>query len=211
MNVKHLLLSASVVAAGLSMSTPAHSSADPLLGQIQAVGFNFCPRGWAAADGQLLAISSNSALFSLFGTIYGGDGRTTFALPDLRGRVPIHEGQGPGLTNRPQGSRSGTENETLIANQIPSHSHRAAIKTVVEPPNTPSPVGAAFTRQARDAYHTGTNPNPFPSTPGNPARFMNPENIYVEPTGGNQAHNNMQPYQVVNYCVATQGVFPSRN
>lgn len=211
MNVKNLLLSVSVVAASLSMAAPAQATSNPLLGTIQPVGFNFCPRGWAAADGQLLAISSNSALFSLFGTIYGGDGRTTFALPDLRGRVPIHEGNGPGLTNRPQGQRGGLENETLTVNQIPNHTHRAAIKTVVEPANTPSPVGAAFTRQAQNAYHTGTDPNPFPSTPGNPARFMNPENIYVEPTGGGQSHNNMQPYLVVNYCVALQGVFPSRN
>lgn len=211
MIAKKLLLSASVVAASFTLAGPASGTSNPLLGTIQPVGFNFCPRGWANADGQLLAISSNNALFSLFGTMYGGDGRTTFGLPDLRGRVPIHAGTGPGLSPRTQGQKSGTERETLVSSQMPNHTHRAAIKTVNQPPNSKSPAGAAFTVQARDAYHSGTDPNPYPSTPGNPARFMNAETMYVEPTGGGQAHNNMQPYLVMKTCVALTGIYPSRN
>ncbi len=96
---------------------------DPFIGQIQTFGFNFAPRGWARCDGQLLPISSNSALFSLLGTTYGGDGRTTFGLPDLRGRAALHQGQGPGLSNRNLGQRAGAENTTLTVNQMPSHNH----------------------------------------------------------------------------------------
>jgi microcystin-dependent protein len=209
--IKKLLLSSVLLAASLSVATPSSADVNPFIGDIMTVGFNFCPRGWAEADGQLLPISSNTALFSLYGTFYGGDGRTTFGLPDFRGRAPVHTGNGPGLSPRVIGSKAGSETVTLLQSQIPNHTHRAAIKTVNEAPNTPSPVGAAFPVYRGNAFHTGTDPNPFPSTPGNPARFMNPENIYVEPTGGTQSHNNMQPYLVMKTCIALVGVYPSRD
>ena len=161
------------------------------------VGFNFCPRGWALAEGQLLSISSNSALFSLFGTIYGGDGRTTFALPDLRGRVPMSAGGGPGLTNRPMGQRLGTETETLTVQQMPSHNHQI------------------------NASQGATDNDPSGSVMGGPGRTR----IYDAPTvtsttmasnavtntGGSQNHNNMQPSLVLRACIALEGVYPSRN
>ncbi len=209
--IKKLLLSATLFISSLGVASPAFADAEPFVGDIMTVGFNFCPRGWAEANGSLLAISSNTALFSLYGTFYGGDGRTTFGLPDFRGRAPVHAGNGSGLTNRPIGQKSGTETVTLSTSQMPNHTHRAAIKTVAEPPNSPSPAGAAFPVYQGNGYVRGTDPNPYPSTPGNPARFMNPETMYVEPTGGGLAHNNMQPYLVMKTCVALTGVYPSRN
>ena len=122
--MKKLIISLYTAAIIGSVQAPvAKAGANPLLGEIMWVGFNFCPRGWADANGQLLAINSNQALFSLYGTIYGGDGRTTFALPDLRGRTPVHVGQGPALSNYPQGSKGGAENVVLNTTEIPSHSH----------------------------------------------------------------------------------------
>ncbi len=139
---------------------------DPLLAEVRPFAGNFAPRGWAFADGNLLQISQNTALFSLLGTTYGGDGRTTFGLPDLRGRTPIHSGQGPGLSHRPLGGRWGSESETLNISEMPSHVHLA------------SPPG----------------PGPFTGA-----------------TGGGSSHNNTQPSLALNYIIALQGVYPSRN
>lgn len=176
---------------------------EPYLGQIQAFGFNFTPRGWAACEGQLLPISQNSALFSLLGTIYGGDGRTTFALPDLRGRAPLHYGTGPGLSTRAIGQRSGTETNTLTINQMPNHNH---VLLGGEEGNTDDPNGN---------YIAGKGINTFSTTSGTSTSTPPDPNAVVikgsNPTGGNQAHNNMQPYIVINYCIALVGVFPSRN
>jgi len=156
-------------------------------------GFNFAPRGWARCDGQLLPIAQNTALFSLLGTTYGGDGRTTFALPDLRGRVPIHPGNGPGLSPYQQGQRGGTENVTLIAQQIPAHSHSQPCSS--DDPNAGSPVDNVPAAVA----------NPIYATAANAAMAA------TGPVGGSQPHTNIQPYLAVYFCIALQGIFPSRN
>ncbi len=171
---------------------------EPFLGQIMYFGFNFAPRGWAHCDGQLLPISQNTALFSLLGTIYGGDGRTTFALPDLRGRVPLHMGTGAGLTPRPIGQRSGVENMTLSVNNLPSHNHSLVVSTANG--NTASPEGNFIA-------NAGAFDNDFDSNVGTGA--MNSDS--VTNTGGGQSFSIIQPYLVVNACIALTGIFPSRS
>jgi len=173
--------------------------AEPFLGQITMFGGNFAPRGWALCDGQLIAISQNSALYSLLGTAYGGDGRTTFALPDLRGRAPIHAGSGPGLSPRRLGQTGGSEAVALTLSEVPSHSHSA---------NCVSPGG-----NSNDAVNnfwaddSGVSSGTYHSGP--PTATMNAGAIGN--SGGSQPHNNMQPYQVVNFIIALQGVYPSRS
>lgn len=206
MYIKKSLISISVLglvaAASLSLSAPAQAGNDPYIGDIMPVAFNFCPRGWTGADGQLLPISQYQALFSLYGTTYGGDGRTTFALPDLRGRTPINHGQGPGLSQRNLGSKGGTETNTMTVAQMPTHNHAGGIRTLSGAPNTNSPVGATFAVQAGPAYNNSATPT---------GRFMNADTIGVENTGLGQAQGNMQPSLTIRYCVSLQGVFPSRN
>jgi microcystin-dependent protein len=164
----------------------------PFLGEIRPFGFNFAPRGWALCDGQLLSIQQNTALFSLLGTQYGGNGVQDFALPDLRGRTALHQGQGPGLTGRSVGERSGEEAHTLTTNQMPQHTHAIAASNSDASSNRPSTQRGP----ARGgAYDTGSDSEMRPPTP----------------TGGSQPHNNMQPYLVVSYCIALQGIFPARN
>lgn len=160
-------------------------------------GGNFAPRGWALCDGQLLAISSNTALFSLLGTEYGGDGSTTFALPDLRGRAPIHAGSGPGLSPRRTGQRLGAEHVTLVESQIPAHSHALNVANVVADNNRPD--GDFLARMT--AYVAGT---PAPALAQLAATS-------IGTAGGGQQHENMQPSIVVNYIIALDGIFPSRN
>ena len=182
---------------------------EPFLGEIRIFGFNFNPRGWAFCDGQLLPIAQNSALFSLLGTIYGGDGRTTFALPDLRSRVPAHEGQGPGLSNYPLGSKGGAEYHTLNVNEIPPHNHSfntsgLSVNIPVHNggPNQSSPSGNYLANvddynSASGAFY-GTG-----STVSGTATIGN--------TGGGQSFNIRQPYLTLNFCIALQGIFPSRS
>jgi len=162
---------------------------------------NFAPRNWAYCSGQILSIAQNTAVFSLMGTTYGGDGRVTFALPDMRGRVPVHSGgnaTGPGLTRRNLGARSGTETETLNINQIPSHNHAPRGKSGEGDENTPE---SGFVADAEtDLYAEG-------ATPAAELRSMAP----TTSAGGSQNHNNMQPWLAVNFIVALQGTFPSRN
>lgn len=178
---------------------------EPFLGEIRIFGFNFAPRAWADCDGALLSIASNTALFSLYGTIYGGDGRTTFALPDLRGRVPIHLGNGPGLSPRNQGSKGGTETETLNVNQIPSHNHTLA------PPNLPTTT-AVGNRTAPDGNLLATaNDGESNYSNGEPTGAMATSGGAIGNTGGSQGHNNMPPFLTIRFCVALQGIFPSRN
>lgn len=212
--MKKLVLSCVLALAVLVPAKPAFASSNPLLGEIMWVGFNFCPRGWSEANGQLLPISSNQALFSLYGTIYGGDGRTTFALPDLRGRMPMHAGQGPGLTDRRQGQRAGAESVTLTAAQMPSHNHGLssasgtlhASKLAGE---TPSADGAMLADGQRAAVYA-----PAPASAADVVD-MAAESVSVsgstDSTGGNQTHPNMPPYVVLKACVAIQGIFPSRS
>jgi microcystin-dependent protein len=171
---------------------------EPFLGQITLVGFTFAPVGWAFCNGQLLAIDQNPALFQLIGTIYGGDGQTTFALPDLRSRIPLHQGQGNGTSNYTIGQIGGSENMTLTSGQVPSHTHQAQCFTGGS--NSGSPVNALWAQASND--------QPFKSgTPG--AANMAPGAI--GPAGGNQPHANLMAYQALNYIIALQGIFPSQN
>ncbi|KLI63010.1 hypothetical protein AAV99_12070 [Aurantiacibacter marinus] len=190
------------MAGSFYVSSPAQAQ-DSYLGTVELSGYNFCRRGTVEANGALLLISQNQALFSLFGTIYGGDGRTTFAMPDLRGRVPFHRGTNQGGATYQIGSRSGTETNTLTVNQMPSHSHTAGLSVNALESNTNQParsypaVGPAGT----NTYYRGQKP-PY---------FLAADAFTIFPTGGNQSVNNMQPYLTMNYCVVTQGIFPSRN
>lgn len=186
---------------------------DPFIGEIRLFGCNFAPRGWEFCDGQLLPISSNSALFSLLGTIYGGDGRTTFALPDLRGRAAIGFGTGPGLTPRAQGQKLGAEGVALNVGQIPSHNHtlagvtgNATLNAVSDGGDDSDPAGN-YLAALDDGYASaGTEV------------AMNENSVSVNLTGGSvgdtgsgQAHDNMQPFLVGNYCIALVGIFPPRS
>jgi microcystin-dependent protein len=180
---------------GVFTSAPNADAQEPYLGEIRMFAGIFPPRGWAFCDGQMLAVSQHDALFSLLGTIYGGDGRTTFALPDLRGRVPIHMGQGPGLSDRRIGSKGGSEQVTLTIPQIPSHTHQA--KAGSGEADDISPAGNVWgEKELTKIYQTGTvNVN------------MNSDAILN--TGGSQSHDNMVPFQGINYIIALVGVFPS--
>jgi len=164
------------------------------IGEIIMFGGNFAPRFWAFCNGQLLAIAQNQALFSILGTTYGGDGRTTFGLPDLRGRAAMHTGQGPGLTSRQLGQRGGTEANTLTVSQIPSHTHQLNAK---EEGNSDNPSGG---------FIAGSGANSF----GTSADAVMAANA-VQPVGNNAPINNMQPYECVSYIICLQGIFPSRN
>ncbi len=180
---------------------------DPFIGQIMMFGSNFAPRGWALCDGQLLPIASNTALFSILGTTYGGDGRTTFALPDLRGRVSIHPGNGPGLSSYRLGERGGVEDVTLNITQIPSHNHIATgqIKcnfSPATPATATSPVNGTFANAASEIYN---------SAAGTQHMAQNGVDVAVGHTGNNQDHTNIQPFQCVNYIIALQGTYPSRS
>jgi len=172
---------------------------EPFLGQIKMFAGNFAPRGYAFCDGQLLAISQNDALFSLLGTIYGGDGRTTFGLPDLRGRLPISRGQGPGLSSRTMGSRGGQEKVTLSPSQIPSHSHPA---NGTAAGNTTTPVGSYWSSDPA-GVSAGYNTAHDNSLMAAAAVQAN--------ASSNAAHENRQPFLAVHFIIALSGIFPSRN
>ena len=194
-----------VAASAITMSAkPAHAQSEPFIGQLMLFGGNFCPRGWANADGQLLAISSNTALFSLYGTTYGGDGRTTFALPDLRGRSAVHVGNGPGLPSVSQGQRGGSTSFSIATNNMPSHSHTAtAIANGVEAAaNQTDPAGHALAETAAAIYSNAT-----PSSALNSSTVT----VTIANTGGGQGINQRSPFLVLRWCVALVGIFPSRN
>jgi microcystin-dependent protein len=170
---------------------------NPFLGQIMAVGFGFAPRGWAFCDGQLLAINSNTALFSLLGTTFGGDGRTTFQLPDLRGRSIVHAGQGPGLDNIRQGQSGGAYTITLQTAHLPAHAHTGSMKLG----GSPEEAGAGHFIGANQAIYT--------EDPGSGA--VNAGAVTTNNTGGGQAFNSRNPYLGIYYCIALEGVYPSRS
>ena len=180
------------------------SASEPFIAEIKMFGGNFAPRGYAFCDGQLLPISQNTALFSLLGTTYGGDGRTTFALPDLRGRVAIHPGTGPGLSNYQLGERGGQEQVTLAANQMPSHTHAitAALKGTAVAGDNDSPAGNTLALKARSSNYSTTAP----------AVDMQAGSVTVTAanTGGSQPHENRMPYLGIYHIIALQGIFPSR-
>lgn len=174
---------------------------EPFIAEIRIFAGNFAPRGWAFCNGQLLPISQNTALFSLIGTTYGGDGRTTLALPNLQGRAPMHPGRGPGLTSRRLGEQGGSETVTLSAAQMPAHNH--TVNTLTGPPGAGAPADAVFAR----AQFGGTG-----QVYANPDSNMTPLSTQtLTPAGGGQAHNNMQPFLVLNFIIALVGLYPSRS
>jgi microcystin-dependent protein len=177
----------------------------PFIGEIRMFGCNFAPRGWNFCSGQLISIAQNTALFSLLGTQYGGNGTTTFALPNLQGRTPFNQGNGPGLTPRVIGELGGVENVTLLQTEMPSHTHVATT--------------AASAPCKNSAGNSDTPTGCFPSA-GPAEVFSGTSNgsmgaMTVTPTlaasGGNQPHDNLPPYLCLNFCIAVQGIFPSRN
>ena len=169
--------------------------ADPFVAEIRIFPFNFAPRGWAWCDGQLLPLSQNTALFSLLGTTYGGNGKSNFALPDLQGRAPMHPGQGPGLSLHDLGETGGSDTVTLLESEIPSHSHALPAAGVAA---SRDPTNAAL-GIARGANAYG------------PASALTPmSGQALSPAGGDQPHNNLQPYLTFYFCIALQGVFPPR-
>lgn len=184
---------------------------EPFIGMIVMFGGNFAPRGWALCDGQLLSIAQNQALFSILGTTYGGDGRTTFALPDLRGCVAMHPGIGPGLSQRRLGERGGAENVTLNVNQIPSHNHQinatAQLHVVREDANATEPAGANLANISPDTTNAFSNATPDATAAAGAITVS----ATATNAGGNGAHSNMQPFQCVNYIIALQGIYPSRS
>ncbi len=179
---------------------------DPFVGEIRAVGFNFAPRGWALCAGQLLPISQNTALYSLLGTQYGGDGRSTFGLPDLRGRAVVHPGQGPGLSGYTQGEMTGTENVTLLPPELPAHTHGTTAGTRVgassTPGTQPSPANS-FLANSGSVYQYGEESDGTVMAP-NMVTGMSGT------AGSSTPHSNMMPYLVTNYIIALQGIFPQR-
>jgi Microcystin-dependent protein len=179
--------------------------AEPFLGQIMLVGFTFAPRGWAFCSGQLLPIAQNTALFSLLGTTYGGNGQTTFALPDLRGRVAVGMGQGPGLPQIFLGEVSGETAHTLLVTEMPSHNH--SVRASTNTANSANPNGNSLAVGQVTLQGTAETVSMYVNAAPNVSLNLQSE----LPAGGSQPHNNMQPYLGMNYVIALAGIFPSRN
>jgi microcystin-dependent protein len=174
--------------------------ADPFVAEVRIFPCNFAPKGWAFCDGQLLAISQNTALFSLLGTTYGGNGQSNFALPNLQGRSPLQPGQGPGLSLYDLGEQGGSENVTLINTEMPAHTHNARASTTDGSLPAPGSNAWAIPGADRDLfiYNAGAN---------NQVN-MAPDALNI--SGNNQPHNNLMPYLTLTYCIALQGIFPQR-
>jgi len=170
--------------------------ADPFVAEIRIFPFNFAPRGWAWCDGQLMPLSQNTALFSLLGTTYGGDGKSNFALPDLQGRAPMHPGQGPGLSLHDLGETGGSETVTLLESEIPAHSHGVIAQNNVA--NSRNPAGGDIARSSGGLLYAPV------------ANLVAMSDQALAPAGGDQPHNNLQPYLTFYFCIALQGVFPPR-
>jgi microcystin-dependent protein len=170
---------------------------DPFVAEVRIFPFNFAPKGWAFCDGQLLPLSQNTALFSLLGTTYGGNGKSNFALPNMQGNACMHPGQGPGLSLHDLGETGGSETVSLLESEIPSHSHSLAASQ--SDGTERQPGGQQFaTGVAISMYQTASNP------------LIQLSPNVLAPAGGDQPHNNMQPYLTLNFCIALQGVFPPR-
>lgn len=199
--MKRLRLAALAAGLSVAVASPAFAQAqDQFLGQMMVVGFSFCPKGWTDASGQTLSIAQNQALFALFGTTYGGNGVSTFALPNMNARVMIGQGTGPGLPTVDQGTPLGTPTTTLTVAQMPAHMHLMMASSTETSTNTPS------------GNILGAVPSAFPVnfySTGNASTVMN--NGVIGNTGGNQPFSQYQPSTVLRYCVALTGVFPSRN
>jgi microcystin-dependent protein len=173
---------------------------DPFVAEIRIFPFNFAPKGWAWCDGQLLPISQNTALFSLLGTTYGGDGKSTFALPGLQGRAVMHPGQGPGLSLHDLGETGGSDTTTLLESEIPAHAHALKAATDIADVQVPSPNRSLARSQNANAYQSTTNANLV---------ALAPEALAA--TGGGQPRNNLEPYVTFYFNIALQGVFPPRS
>ncbi len=202
-NSKRLLITLLVVLGIVLVWGPVACASEPFIGEIRTFGFSWAPRGWALCQGQYLSISMYSTLYSLLGTTYGGDGRTNFALPDLRGRVAVHSGSGtgPGLSNRRLGERGGQETVVLSVNSLPAHSHVAVARGYSGSGNLEDPHDNVWAKKNRDDDYSDLLPNVD----------MNAAAISISNTGGSQPHENMQPWLAVNHIIALVGVFPSRN
>lgn len=174
---------------------------DPFVAEIRMFPFNFPPKGWAFCDGQIMPISQNTALFSLLGTIYGGNGQTTFALPDLQGRSPMHPGQGNGLSLHDLGETGGSETTTLLLTEIPAHAHTVG-RALDALGNSVTPVNSIWAQAGSVRLAVNTY------NPGPPTGAMKSD--VIQPAGSSFPHNNMQPYLTFNFCIALQGVFPPR-
>ena len=172
--------------------------ADPFVAEIRIFPFNFAPKGWAFCDGQILPLSQNTALFSLLGTTYGGDGKSNFALPNMQGNAPMHPGQWPGLSLHDLGETGGSETVTLLESEIPAHSHSLMGSTTT----------ATKSLATGNSFAKGSGITPYLAPAGAPLVSMADQSI--TPAGGDQPHNNMQPYLTLNFCIALQGVFPPR-
>lgn len=198
--MKRFLIGASGLA--LAALGSAAQAQDRYLGDVFMVGYTFCPRGTTSADGQLLAISQYSALFSLYGTTYGGDGRTTFGLPDMRSRSAIGQGTGPGLSTFPQGAKGGIENKTLSIAEMPQHNHDARVRASTLGPNTNSPAGASF-----PTFPAGTNQyvNGYDNV------TMADDEVQVARVGNSQTFSIRNPYIAMRFCVVLSGIFPPRS
>ncbi len=172
--------------------------ADPFVAEIRIFPFNFAPKGWAFCDGQILPLSQNTALFSLLGTTYGGDGKSNFALPNLQGNAPMHPGQGPGLSLHDLGETGGSETVTLLESEIPAHSHALRADVLDLGDTNVVSQNASFALSSGGTLYQGTSNTTLSGQS-------------LTPAGGNQPHNNMQPYLTLSFCIALQGVYPPRS
>jgi microcystin-dependent protein len=172
--------------------------ANPFVAEIRIFPFNFAPKGWAFCDGQILPLSQNTALFSLLGTTYGGDGKSNFALPNMQGNAPMHPGQGPGLSLHDLGETGGSDTVTLLESEIPSHSHTPMSSTTSAASPTPGPTVMFGKSNGIAAYSSTTT------------GLVQLNDNAVAPAGGDQPHNNLMPYLTLNFCIALQGVYPPR-
>ena len=196
------ILATTALAGTMAVAPQVQASYQPFLGQVVVYPYNFCPRGWAAAQGQILAIQSNTALFALLGTTYGGNGTTTFALPDLRGRGFFDQGQGPGLSFRVQGEQGGAETRTLNNQQMPIHTHTTRLRVSAQGGDSVQALRNGFAVSA-NAYQAGAPPTP--------AAYLNAAAPSLGTAGGNQPFASRAPYLTLTPCVAIEGIFPSRN
>lgn len=197
-------LHASAIALAATLLAPAAQatcSSEPMIGSICMVSYNFCPRGYAVAAGQLMPIAQNTALFSLLGTTFGGDGRVTFALPDLRGRSAVGTGQGPGLSAISEGQTGGVESSTLTVANMPAHSHTAQVNGTANAGNTDSPAGAVPAKLARSNIYSS----------GAATAAMGSSAVTVGISGGGQPVSVRNPYLGLLHCIALEGIYPSRN
>jgi len=172
--------------------------AEPFIGEIRLVGFQYAPEGWCNADGQMMSIQQNPTLYSLYGTLYGGDGRSTFGIPDFRGRVPIHTGRGAGLPDFRIGEAGGVPEVPLSEQELPNHGHSATVHAAAASGDQVTPQDHYWAEPQRAAYLATKNAT------------MAGDAVVVDPTGGGQAHPNMQPFLTVRFCVALDGIYPPR-